>query len=220
FHSDPMGSVYGLVFDGRVPPAVEEEYVFAKLKVEADAPRTITHKDNVFGRVVLELFEDAVALLRGNFAVILQRTEAAELVPQDFQALHPLAEDDRLLATGGDFLQVGFESLQFRAGAGSRIEIANLLEPQDQLENVLDGDFVAEMVQLHDPFGFGHFISGSLRRREIELGIAIEFGGHVRQDLVLCATKDVVLDELAQSLRAEAGAQVAGREEFKDADQV
>ena len=40
----------------------------------------------------------------------------------------------------GHLVEVGFQPLELRAGAGGRIEIANLLQSQHQLEDVADRD--------------------------------------------------------------------------------
>ena len=51
----------------------------------------------------------------------------------------------------GDFVQVGLQPFEFRAGAGGRIEIADLLQPQHQLEDVLNGDRLAQLGQPQTP---------------------------------------------------------------------
>ena len=56
------------------------------------------------------------------------------------QRFDPLAEDDRLASAGGAFFEVGLQPLEFAALAGGRIEVADLLQPQHQLEHVLDRD--------------------------------------------------------------------------------
>src|SRR5687767_3804743 len=116
----------------------------------------------MLGLVFFELLEDSVALFERYFAVILERPKAAELMLQDFDALDPLAKDDGLLATGGDFFQVGFESFELAAGAGRGIEVADLLEAEDKFKDVLDRDFIAQLVELEDAFVLRHLVTGPL----------------------------------------------------------
>ena len=56
--------------------------------------------------------------------MVFERTEAAELVLENIQALDPLAEDDRLFAAGGDFFEVGFEATLWGTGKELREVIA------------------------------------------------------------------------------------------------
>ena len=90
-----------------------------------------------------KLVDDAVALLGRDLAVVFQRSESARAARCSVVSVcDPLAEDDRLLAAGRDFFQIGFQPFQLAAGAGGRIEVADLFQPQDQFEDVLDREFV------------------------------------------------------------------------------
>ena len=81
---------------------------------------------------------------------------------------HPLAEDDRLLAAGGHFFQVGLQPLELGAFAGGRIEVANLLQPQHQLEHVLDRELARPVrVSRSTPSFFGQVVGLALLRREV-----------------------------------------------------
>ncbi len=100
----------------------------------------------MLGRIAFEAFDDTFPLLVRDLAVVFQRAEAAKAVAQSFQAVYPLAEDDRLLPAGRDLFQVGFQSFQFAARARGGIEIADLFQPQHQFEHVLDCDAFAHVL--------------------------------------------------------------------------
>ena len=71
--------------------------------------------------------------------MVLQRMEPLQSLGNPFQRLYPLTEDNRLLTAGCYFLQIRLESVQFGAGTGQRVEIANLLQPQHKLKHMLNG---------------------------------------------------------------------------------
>src|SRR5262249_39044596 len=106
-----MSPVDRLVFHPPIPPAIEQEHVFAKLQVQDDAAGAIAHQDDMLRFVFLESLQNCVALFGGNLSVIFKWPEAAKLVRQNLDALDPLAEDDRLLAAGGDFLHIAHQPL-------------------------------------------------------------------------------------------------------------
>ena len=70
-----MSPIDCLIFDCRVPPAVEQKDVASELQVEANAARSVTHQQHMFVRVIAKGFDHAVALFRGNLAVVFQRAE-------------------------------------------------------------------------------------------------------------------------------------------------
>src|SRR5690606_27227182 len=123
------GAVDRLVFDGRVPPAVEQEDVAGELQVEADAAGAVTHQEDAAVRIVAELLDDRVASLRGDAAVVFERAEAGKRRAELGDRVDPLAEDDRLTAAGGALFEVGFETIELGACAGGGVEVTDLLEP-------------------------------------------------------------------------------------------
>ena len=77
-----------LIFDGRVPPAIEQKHIARKLQVEPDAAGAVAHQHHVT-RVVAELFDRCVAPARGDLAVILGRAERRQPLPQLRRASAP-----------------------------------------------------------------------------------------------------------------------------------
>ena len=106
--------------------------------------------------------------------MILQRPESPQGLGEPLDRGHPLAEDDRLASAAGDLLQVGLQPLQLRTGPGGGVEVADLLQPQHQLEDVLDGRALAHLREAHDAFFFGQAIGLALLGREFQLGVAKE----------------------------------------------
>ena len=109
--------------------------------------------------------------------MVLQRPEPPQGLREPPDRAHPLAEDDRLPPAAGDLLQVGLQPLQLRAGPGGGVEVADLLQPQHQLEDVLDGRSLAHLGEADNAFLFGQAIGLALlgrefqaRRRETVLG--------------------------------------------------
>ena len=100
--------------------------------------------------------------------MVFQRAESLELLGQPLERADPLAEDDRLAAAGGDFFQVGLEPFELRAGAGGRIEVADLLQPQHQLEDVLDRGRVAQFGQPHHALLLGQPVALALLGRQLQ----------------------------------------------------
>ena len=116
--ADAVGTVDRLVFDGRVPPTVEQKDIAGELKVEADAARAVAHQHDMRVGIAAELFDDRVTPLRGDFAVVFQRIKTLKFGGQFFDRVDPLAEDDRLASTGGAFFEVGFKPVELTAFAG------------------------------------------------------------------------------------------------------
>ena len=99
--------------------------------------------------------------------MIFQRAETAELLGQPPQGDDPLAENDGLAAAAGNFVQIGLQPLQLGAGAGGRIEVADLLQPQHELENVADRGGVAQLGQPQHALFFGQPVALPLLGRSI-----------------------------------------------------
>src|SRR5262249_686916 len=133
--TDAVGAVDRLVLDGGVPPAVEEEDVVHELQVQADAAGAVAHQDDLLVAVRLELIEDRLAFALWNLAVILHRPVRRQRLGQRLERLDPLREDERLAVAVSDLVHVGQELLELGALAGARVEVANLLEPKEQLED-------------------------------------------------------------------------------------
>ena len=110
------------------------------------------------GTVLAELANHRVAAGRGDLAMVLQGPEPPQGPGEPPDRAHPLAEDDGLAAAAGDFLDVGLQPLQLRAGPGGRVEVADLLQPQHQLEDVLDGRRLAHLREADDAFLLGQAI--------------------------------------------------------------
>ena len=137
---DAMGAIDRLILDRRIPPAIEQKDVAGQLQIQAHATGPVAHQQHVGVGVLAELPQHAVAPPRGNAAMIGQRTETRQLAHQMLDRANPLTEDNRLAAAAGHLVEIGLDTLEFRAGAGGRIEVANLLQPQHQLENVANRD--------------------------------------------------------------------------------
>ena len=136
------------------------------------------------------------------------------------ERLHPLAEHDRLSAAGRAFFQVGFQPLQLAARAGGRIEVADLLQPQHQLEHVADRQLVLHFPQPNHALVLRQSIRLGLLRRELHFRIAKQLGRQVGEHLVLRAAQDVVRDRPANRPRFHLRIDLSRRDELKNADQI
>ena len=101
--------------------------------------------------------------------MVLQRAERCQGLGQVLQRLDPLREDDRLAAALGDLVHVGQQLLQLGALAGQRVEVADLLEPHHQLEDVLHRDRVAQVVEVDDALLLGQVVGVALGGRQLEV---------------------------------------------------
>ena len=131
-------------------------------------------------RVGLEAVEDRLPLALRHLAVILQRAERRQRLGQRLQRLDPLREDDRLAAALGHLRHVGQQLLQLGALAGQRIEVADLLQPHHQLEDVLHRDRVAQLVEMDDALLLGQVVGLALGRRQLQVGVADDLAAACR----------------------------------------
>ena len=187
-----MGPVDRLVFDGRIPPAVEQEDVLRKLEVEPDRAGTIREQQHRVGRILAKPLDRLVAGGCRHAAVILDRAEPTELRSEPPERLHPLAEDERLAAAGLHLLELRREPVEFRALAGGRVEIADLLEPENEFEDVLNRGLPAHVRQPEHPLLLCLAVGLPLLGAEFDLGVAVEPRWHLGEHLVFGAAEDVV----------------------------
>ncbi len=104
--------------------------------------------------------------------------------------------------------------------AGGRIEIANLLQPQHQLEDVLDRGRVAHVGQPQHSFFLGHLIRLALLGRQFELGIAKHLGRQLGQHLVFRAPQHVVAGGLPHAPGLHVRRKMPGRQKLENAHQI
>ena len=218
--ADAVGTVDRLVLDGRVPPAIEQEHVLGELEVQPHAAGPVADQQQVRVRVFGETADYPVALPRRDLAVILQRLEPLEPPGKLPERLDPLAEHQRLAPAGGHFLQVGLQALQLRAGPGGRIEVADLLQAEHQLEDVLDADQVLHGGQAQDALALGQLVALALLGAQLQLGVAEQLGRQVGEHLVLGPAQHVVADRAAHAPRPHVRREEARGKELEDPHQV
>mgnify|MGYP007072892766 CR=1 FL=1 len=68
--TNSMGSIDGLIFDGGIPPSIEQKHVPAKLQIQSNAAGTVTHQQDMFCGIFLELFQNRVTLFGRNSSMI------------------------------------------------------------------------------------------------------------------------------------------------------
>ena len=88
--------------------------------------------------VFFELLENSIALFRRNTAVVLKRVCLGNSGGDFLERFNPLAENDCFLTTSNDFGKIGLEPLKFATAAGGRIEVADLLQAQNQFNRTLE----------------------------------------------------------------------------------
>ncbi len=159
-------------------------------------------------------------MLGRNLAVIRQRVKRPQALGQRVRRGHPLAEDDRLAAAGHDFFQIGLQPFALRAGPGGRIEIANLLQPQHQLEDVLDRGAVAHFGQPQHAFVFRQLIALALLGLRSISASRNSLGGQLGEHLVFGAAENVRAGRLAHAPRLHLARQMAGGQKLENAHQV
>src|SRR4029079_19656777 len=115
FRTNAMSTVDRLVFDGRIPPALEKEHVAGALKIQPDAPDAVRHQNHMAGGVVAKPRDDIVALLAGNLAMVLSGIKPRESRSHLGERLPPWTDHDRFAPAGCAFLQIGFKPLEFGA---------------------------------------------------------------------------------------------------------
>ena len=77
----------------------------------------------------------------------------------------------------------------FRTFACNRIEVANLLQPQHQFEDVLDRGSLAQSRQADNAFLFGQAVAFPLLGGKFDVGIAEDLGRQIGKDFVLGAAR-------------------------------
>ena len=187
-----MGTVHGLILDGRIPPPVEEEDVLRELEVEPDGAGAVGEEEDGVAAVVLEPLDRLVAGGRRHPAVVLQRTEGGEFLLELAERLDPLAEDERLPAARLHLLEIGLETVELGALAGVGVEIAHLLEPEDELKDMADRRRPPHVGQPEDSILLGLPVGLALFGRELDPFVAVEPGREILEDLVLCPPQDMV----------------------------
>ena len=102
-----MRPIDRLIFNSRVPPAVEQEHVLAKLQVQPHAARSVTHENHGMFGIMFEGVENAVAFIGGDFSVIFQRMKPGQAISHFIDGIGPLAEHNCFLAARRDLFQIG-----------------------------------------------------------------------------------------------------------------
>ena len=154
----------------------------------------------LFGSL-LKLVEDGRPLLRRHLAVELQRAEVGRAPRastssgsthcEKMIALRPLSATSAMSASSCSSLALC---------AGQRVEVANLLEPHHQLEDVLHRDRLAQRVEVDDALLLGQVVGFALGRRQLQRQSRIDLGRHVGQHVLLGAAQDAVAGQLRQPL--------------------
>ena len=109
---------------------------------------------------------------------------------------------------------------ELHAGAGERIEVANLLQPQNQLEHVPDRGAVAHLGQPHDALFLGKPVAFALFGRQIERLVVEQLGRQVAEHLVFRAAQDVVADGSPDAARLHLRREKTRGEKLENAEQV
>ncbi len=218
--ANAMGTIDCLILDGRIPPAVKEKYVAGELQIQAHGAGAVTHQYHAGRRVVAKPADHRVAAGVRNLAVVFQRPKPSQGLREPLDRADPLAEDDRLPPAAGDFFQVGFEPLQLGARSGGRVEVADLLQPQHELEDVLDRRGVAHLRQPHNALFLGQPIGLALFRRQFQIRVAKHFRRQFGKHLLLGPPQDIVADRAAHLPRLHVGREKTRREKLEDSDEV
>ena len=198
--ADAVRTVDRLVFDGGIPPTIEKEHVARELQVQPHAPRAVAHEQHVLGRVSAKPLQHGLALIRRDPPMKLKRAQGRQRRREEPQRLDPLREHNRLAAALGYFLQVCPQSLQLRAVAGQRIEVANLFEPHDQLEDVLHSDGRPKRIEADHAVGLGQRVSLALRRSQLQVRVTHDLGRQVGKDLFFSPAEDAFPRQLRKIL--------------------
>src|SRR5262249_1333692 len=97
-----------------------------------------------------------------------ERAVRSQGVREESERFNPLREDQGLSPAFGNLGQVGLKLLELDALAGQGVKITDLLEPQHQLEDVLNGNHVTQVVEVNDPFIFCPFVSLALGNGQLQ----------------------------------------------------
>ena len=121
-----------------------------------------------------------------------------------------MAEEDGLATAGFNFFHFRRQPVELTALAGQWVVVADLLEAEDKLENVLDCDRFAEVIQLHNAISLGNSIGQFLSGSEVEKFVAVESRGEIGEDSILGAAKHKLASKSIE-LPDVVGALVGGR---------
>src|SRR5688572_12312475 len=106
--ADAVGAVDGLVFDGGVPPGVEEDDIAGGGEIEADAAGAQGNEEDGGAGSVLELFDERLAVLGGTGEEKRVPLALADGGGDEVEHAGELGEDEDLVA----FFHEGFEELE------------------------------------------------------------------------------------------------------------
>ena len=187
-----MGPIDRLILDGRIPPAVEEKHILRELEVQAHGARAVGEQQHGVFFLLLELLDAIIAGGGRHATVVFEGSETGEFAAEPAERFHPLAEDERLLPTGVDLLEIGLQALELRTLPGEGVEIADLLEPEHQFEDVLNCRLLAQVRKPQHPFLLRPAIGLPLLGCQFDSLVAVEPGRHVFEHLVLGATEHMV----------------------------
>ena len=158
---------------------------------------------------------------RGRHApVVLDRPEAREPLSQPTERLGPLAEDEGLPAARLHLLELRLEPSELRALPRRGVEVADLLEPEDELEDVADRRLAAERGEPQHALLLGQPVGLPLLGAEFDPFVAVEPRRHVVEHLVLRASQNMIGHRPGQFPRGHAVGEVAGGDEVEDAVEV
>src|SRR3954447_15577455 len=129
-----------------------------------------------------------------DLAVIFHRSESNQSAAQLHERLNPLAEYNRFATTRDALFQVRFNPIVLAAHASRRIKVADLLQPQHELENVLNGKLRFHLSKPHDAFFLSEAIRLGLLWRKFNLSVAEQLGRQVGQNFVLGAAQHIISD--------------------------
>src|SRR5262245_34675835 len=113
-----MAAFDGLIFDGWVPPAVEEKHIVCSLQIQPDPTHLVVQEQYMDVRIRLELIEDSIkpsrvhaALYQGSFDVRLR--ELVGQPPQSKVLVNELSEDQGLAAAFDNVLEFFDNEIRF-----------------------------------------------------------------------------------------------------------
>ena len=161
---EAVAARFGLGVDRRVPPAIEVEDVRRLLQIEPLATGAQREDQRLAVRVGAETLQHALARALVEVAGVGDgaRPEAGGDGAGAVGRVGELGEDERLVPLGRQRSQPLGEVGEFARLAAGRADVADLAQPGDQLEDVLDLDPLAEGAQLDDPLPLGPVVALAL----------------------------------------------------------
>ena len=156
-HADPMGPIDRLVFDSRIPPAVEQKDIAGELQIQPHAAGAVGHQDDLAVGIVAELRDQRrrVAVI-GYLAVIFERLEprrAASVISASVCTHWLKTIAFRPLAAHSSKSVSSRSSLLLVPVVGSKLQIC--LSRKHELEYMLDGQFALHLPKPHDALVLG-----------------------------------------------------------------